>query len=239
MEVNTIEKASVLLAEDDQNFSASLKRILIKEGYEVCCAYDGDMAWQLFQDKEFDICLLDIIMPGIDGFQLGKKIRDGNGHVPILYLSSRGKEVDRLCGFRMGGDDYLNKPFSVEELLYRMKVFLRRSRKFPALKELNGPLYHVGDFIVNEGRQTLTKDGIDGTLTPHELRVLLLLIKNRNKVLKREYILNEVWGNDHFFTGRTLDVYISRLRKRLKSDPHVEIETTKNEGYALKVYDGI
>jgi DNA-binding response OmpR family regulator len=223
-------KAKVLLAEDDLSLGFVIKDTLQEEGYEVTHCLDGELAWQSFQKKEFDICLLDVNMPVRDGFSLAKKIRQQTDVVPIIFLTAKSLEEDKIKGFLSGADDYITKPFSVAELLLRMDVFLRRTKKLLAddVEE-----YQIGKikFVYNDLKLHYNNEVY--SLTQRECDLLRFFAQHTNKVLKREEVLLNVWGKDDYFLGRSMDVFITKLRKHLKADPEVVLETIHGVGFRL------
>lgn len=225
-------KAKVLLAEDDLSLGFVIKDSLQEAGYEVTHCPDGEVAWQQFQKKDFDICLLDVNMPARDGFSLAKKIRQLSDVVPIIFLTAKSMQEDKLKGFQSGADDYITKPFSVEELLMRMEVFLRRTKK---LQADTVEVYQIGDlkFVFNELKLYTKNDVI--TLTQKESDLLRFFAQHENKVLKREEVLLNVWGKDDYFLGRSMDVFITKLRKHFKADPRIILETIHGVGFRLIV----
>lgn len=227
-----MSKAKVLLAEDDLSLGFVIKDNLQDEGYEVTHCPDGEVAWQQFQKREFDICLLDVNMPVRDGFSLAKKIRQLSDVVPIIFLTAKSLQEDKIKGFETGADDYITKPFSIQELLMRMEVFLRRTKKLQAdaVEE-----YQVGKlrFVFNELKIYNGTEVIP--LTQRESDLLRFLAQHTNKVLKREEVLLNVWGKDDYFLGRSMDVFITKLRKHFKADPSIVLETIHGVGFRLYI----
>jgi len=227
-----MSKAKVLLAEDDLSLGFVIKDNLQDEGYEVTHCPDGEVAWQQFQKREFDICLLDVNMPVRDGFSLAKKIRQLSDVVPIIFLTAKSLQEDKIKGFETGADDYITKPFSIQELLMRMEVFLRRTKKLQAdaVEE-----YQVGKlrFVFNELKIYNGTEVI--SLTQRESDLLRFLAQHTNKVLKREEVLLNVWGKDDYFLGRSMDVFITKLRKHFKADPSIVLETIHGVGFRLYI----
>lgn len=227
-----MSKAKVLLAEDDTNLAFVIKDNLQDADFEVVHCTDGEAAWQQFQKKDIDICLLDINMPIRDGFSLAKKIRQQSDVVPILFITAKSLEEDRIKGFLTGADDYITKPFSMQELLLRMEVFLRRTKKLQsdAAEEFTlGQLkfvYHDLKITSAEGSSTLTQKEAD---------LLKFFALHPNKILKREEVLLNVWGKDDYFLGRSMDVFITKVRKHLKADPAIALETIHGVGFRLVV----
>jgi DNA-binding response OmpR family regulator len=231
---NPFMKAGVLLVEDDHFFAKVIKSHLEKAGYLVVHCSDGEEGWNTFQERPFDICLLDVVMPGMDGFALAREIRDRNDNVPIIFTTSRYMEQDRLNGFECGGDDYLVKPFNMEELLCRMDVFMKRSRLLQNDKQI---VFKLGALIFNYSEFKIYHHPSCTTinLPPKEAELLKFLCDNPNKRLKREGILLSVWGNDDFFTGRSMDVYLTRIRKHFKLDNTIRLETIHGKGLRLVI----
>jgi len=223
-------KAKVLLAEDDASLAFVIKDNLEEEGYEVAWCADGEAALQQFMKTPFDICLLDVMMPVKDGFTLAKKIRQKNDVVPILFLTAKSLEQDKLEGFKSGADDYITKPFSIKELLMRMEVFLRRTKK---MHSDDSQEYKLGKLHFLYSGLKIIGDGEEFSMTQREADLLKFFCGHLNKVLRREEILLNVWGKDDYFLGRSMDVFITRLRKHFKSDPNVVLETIHGIGFRL------
>ena len=223
-------KATILLAEDDTALSFVIKDSLQEAGYDVVNCTNGEQAWQLFQKKNFDICLLDVNMPVRDGFALAKRIRQQSDVVPIIFLTAKSEEEDRLKGFAAGADDYVTKPFSMQELIMRIEVFLRRTKKLKAdaKEEFNiGKLrFNYSELKIYDGSEIIS-------LTQKEADLLKFLARNVNKILKREEVLINVWGKDDYFLGRSMDVFITKLRKHFKADPSINLETIHGVGFRL------
>ena len=223
-------KAKVLLAEDDTSLAFVIKDNLEEEGYDVTWCADGEAALQQFLKNVFDICLLDVMMPVKDGFTLAKKIRQKSDIVPILFITAKSLEQDKLDGFKTGADDYLTKPFSMKELLMRMDVFLRRTKK---MHSDDAKEYTIGKLRFLYSSLKLYSGGEEFSLTQREADLLKFFCDHSNKVLKREEILLSVWGKDDYFLGRSMDVFITRLRKHFKADPAVILETIHGIGFRL------
>ncbi len=225
-----LNKAKVLLAEDDSSLAFVIKDNLEEAGYEVVWCSDGQTAWQQFQKIDFDICLLDVMMPAKDGFSVAKKIRQKSDVVPVLFLTAKSMEQDKLEGFKAGGDDYITKPFSMEELLMRMDVFLRRTKKMHFEKahefSLGRMRFSFADLKIHDGDKVIS-------LTQREADLLNFFCQHTNKVLKREEVLLSVWGKDDYFLGRSMDVFITKLRKHFKEDPSIILETIHGIGFRL------
>jgi DNA-binding response OmpR family regulator len=223
--------AKILLVEDDPSLGFVIKDNLVHKGYQVTLCANGEEGDQQFQAQPFDLCILDVMMPKKDGFTLAQSIRARNKHVPILFVTAKSMLEDKIIGFNSGGDDYLIKPFSMEELYLRMEVFLRRTN---GLKPIDSS-YQIGEFNFDCNNLALQHTSGNKTLTQKEADVLKLLCSNKERVLKREEILTTVWGDDDYFMGRSLDVFISKLRKYLKDDPKVEIVNYHGVGFRLEV----
>jgi len=224
-------KPKILLVEDDPSLGFVIKDNLLIKGYEVTLCADGEEGQKAFNENHFDLCILDVMMPKKDGFSLAQSIREKNKQVPILFITAKSMLEDKVHGFNSGGDDYIVKPFSMEELRLRIEVFLRRS-SVPATNEQN---YSLGQFTFDCHNYTLHHLSSFKTLTQKEAEVLKLLCQNKERVLKREEILKNVWGNDDYFLGRSMDVFISKLRKHLKEDPRVQIVNYHGVGFKLEV----
>jgi DNA-binding response OmpR family regulator len=223
-------KASILLAEDDTTLSFVIKDNLQDAGYEVTTCANGELAWQQFQKKEFDICLLDVNMPLRDGFALAKRIRTQSDVVPIIFLTAKSLEEDKIKGFSTGADDYITKPFSMQELIMRIEVFVRRTKKLNAdVKEE----FNIGKLRFNYNELKIYDEEKVISLTQKEADLLKFLAKNVNKILKREEVLVNVWGKDDYFLGRSMDVFITKLRKHFRADPTINLETIHGVGFRL------
>jgi DNA-binding response OmpR family regulator len=220
----------ILLIEDDQSLGFLIQDNLENNGYEVKWIQHGKDAENVQVDN-FDICLIDVMLPGMDGFTLTEKIREENEYIPILFITARSKEEDRLRGFAIGGDDYITKPFSVKELLYRISVFIRRTKAQQQLKTESWR--QVGVFSFSQDHLLLKSGDLSINLTQKEADLLNMLLKSSGQVVKRKDILEQIWGEDDYFKGRSLDVFISRLRKYLKSDNNLEIRNHHGVGFSL------
>jgi DNA-binding response OmpR family regulator len=225
-------RATILYAEDDTSLAFMIKDALENEGYKVIHCADGQTAIDVFDKDKFDLCLLDIMMPYKDGYTVAKKIRQQSDVVPLLFLSTKNMEDDRLKGYETGADDYIPKPFSMPELLRKIEVFLRRSRKLHSHVASEYILGNISFFPVN--LQIITPNETFG-ITPKENELLKFLCLHQNKVLKREEVLINVWGKDDFFLGRSMDVFITKLRKYLKADPRLVLETIHGVGFRFIV----
>jgi DNA-binding response OmpR family regulator len=225
-------KIKILVAEDDLQLGFIIKDNLEEAGFHVINCPDGDAAWEYYQKTNPDLCILDINMPYRDGFSVAKKIRQKSDIIPILFLTAKSLEEDKLKGFAIGADDYIVKPFSMKELLSRINVFLRRNKLMISKPQAS---FAIGGFSFAPGELKLTGEKETITLTQRETELLTFLCLHPNKVLKREEILLNVWGKNDFFLGRSMDVFITRLRKLLASDPSVAIETIHKVGYRFTI----
>lgn len=221
---------NILLVEDDPNLGMVLNDFLKMEGFSVSLARDGEMGFESFSASKFDICLLDCMMPKMDGFTLAKKIRKVNQEVPIIFLTAKSLKEDKLKGFDLGGDDYITKPFDEDELVRRINAVLKRVN---TISETKDQVFTIGQFIYDHSNLTLTINGEISRITQKEGDVLYLLLQNKNNVLRREDILVNVWGENDYFMGRSLDVFITKLRKHLKLDTQIKIENVHGVGFIL------
>jgi len=224
---------SILLAEDDLNLGFVISDQLKTEGYKVTLAIDGVDALKRFNEQTYHLCIFDVMMPKKDGFTLARDIRNINNEIPILFLTAKSMTEDKVEGFNAGGDDYLTKPFSVEELLLRIKSLLKRVNIRTETPEEK--ILQIGNFTFDTENLTLTIQSEVKSLTKKEAQILKLLYKFKNQVMPREVILNTVWGQDDYFMGRSLDVFITKLRKYLKEDESIHISNIHGVGFKLEV----
>jgi len=224
--------AKILLVEDDPSLGFVMKDNLVHHGYHVAWAENGELGLKNFEENQYDLCILDVMLPKKDGFSLATEIRVKNPQVPILFVTAKAMLEDKLLGFKAGGDDYIVKPFSMDELVARIEVFLRRSQPHAAAEPAE---FFIGTIRFDCNNLQLKHANGEKTLTQKEADVLKLLCSNQHRVLKREEILNQVWGDDDYFMGRSLDVFISKLRKYLKEDPAVEIVNYHGVGFRIEV----
>jgi len=229
------QKTKILLAEDDLQLGFIIKDNLEEAGFQVINCPDGETAWEHYQKANPDLCILDVNMPYRDGFSLAKKIRQKSDRIPILFLTAKSLEEDKLKGFAAGGDDYIVKPFSMKELLSRMQVFLRRNKMIVAESPQT---IDIGNFSFYPAELKLVGEKDTVSLTQREAELLEFLCLHPNKVLKREEILSNVWGKNDFFLGRSMDVFMTRLRKLLSIEPSVTIETIHGVGYRFTMSEG-
>lgn len=224
--------AKILLAEDDENLGFMIKDNLQEAGHAITWCQDGSEALIHFAKDQFELCVLDVMMPKMDGFELACRIRSIDEFIPIIFLTAKSQEEDRLGGFEAGGDDYVTKPFSMKELEYRINVFIRRNQ--PKASKSRQAI-QFGQSVFDERNLVYCCNEISHSLTQMEGNLLKLLIQNRNELVKREEILEEIWGENDYFKGRSLDVFITRLRKYLKEDPALEIRNHHGVGFSLMV----
>jgi DNA-binding response OmpR family regulator len=222
----------VLLAEDDKNLGAVLKAYLEAKGYQTTLCVNGKEAFDIFNKKKIDFCIVDVMMPVKDGFTLAQEIRRLDKHIPILFLTAKSLQEDKIRGFEIGGDDYLTKPFSMEELLMRMKAILRRVNENNSADNKT-TIYKLGKLTFDYNRQLLTASSGENKLTSKEAELLRLLCENANDVLDRSVALNRIWQDDSYFNARSMDVYITKLRMYLKEDPAVELLNVHGIGFKL------
>lgn len=225
-------KYKILYAEDDETLAFLTQDNLEQNNYQVVHCSNGELALESFKNQAFDICVFDIMMPKVDGFELAEKIRKSNTDIPIIFLSAKTLKEDRLKGLRLGADDYLVKPFSIEELLLKIEIFLKRSQKNIPVEKNN---YTIGKYQFDSKNFLVFNNAEKISLTQREAELLKLFLDNKNVVLKREEILKSLWGDDDYFMGRSLDVFISRLRKILSNEKGIAIENLHGIGFRFSV----
>lgn len=226
------EKYKVLLVEDDSNFGQVLKNYLELNDFVVELARDGILGLAAFRREKFDICLLDVMMPNMDGFTLAEEIRNVDPDVPLFFLSAKSMKEDILSGYKLGADDYITKPFDSEVLLHKIKAILKRNLEMQE-KQHSQVEFEIGSYQFNSKLRTLEHNGGTNTLSPKENELLLMLCEYKNDLLPREAALKRIWGSDTYFNGRSMDVYIAKLRKYLKGDSAVEIVNIHGNGFRL------
>lgn len=226
------KKTNVLLTEDDPNLGMLLREYLEAKGFAVTLAVNGKQGYEKFNQGGFDICLVDVMMPVKDGFTMAEEVRQTDKVIPIIFLTAKSMKEDKLRGFETGADDYITKPFSMDELLMRMQAILRRTLPDSDRPQKKEPIT-VGEFSFDFDRQMLTLRGVERKLTTKESDLLQLLCANRYDVLDRGYALNRIWGDDNYFNSRSMDVYIAKLRKYLSEDPEVELVNVHGKGFKL------
>lgn len=226
------KKINILLAEDDDNLGLLLHNYLNAKGFKTDLAKDGKDAFEKFNMFQYDFCILDVMMPKVDGFTLAKDIRKIDQQIPILFLTAKAMKDDRLEGFESGGDDYLTKPFNMEELVARINAILRRTRgKETSLEDA----YNIGKTQYNPDTRIITTGEEERKLTTKENQLLQLLVRNKNEILDRNAALKAIWGDDNYFNGRSMDVYVAKLRKILGEDQSIEILNVHGKGFKLVV----
>lgn len=235
------EPVKILLCEDEENLGTILQELLQSKKFAVTLCTDGEQGWEAFKSEKFDLCLLDIMMPKRDGLTLAKDIRSLSADVPIIFLTALGMRENILEGFRSGADDYITKPFSMEELLLRIEAILRRTTKHEGDKEPQR-VYQLGNYVFNTTTQTLALGDQSRRLTTKECELLALLCLFANQTLERGHALNVIWGiteptggGDNSFSQRSMDVYVTKLRRMLVGDPRVEIKNVHGKGYKLVI----
>jgi DNA-binding response OmpR family regulator len=223
------ERFKILLAEDDLNLGVLLIDYLETEGFDVKLCKDGELALKIFQSNQFDLCLLDVMMPKMDGFALAKAIRLQNKNIPIIFITAKSLKEDKLKGYGLGADDYITKPFDEEELLWKIKAVIRRMPENKAGSKT--AIISLGNYLFDYSNQSLTIGGTSKRITEKESDILNYLSAHRNKVIKREEMLKALWGANDYFLGRSLDVFITKIRKYLKEDPDISIENVFGVGF--------
>lgn len=226
-------KKHILLVEDDRNFGEVLKSYLEMDGYLVTWEKEGESGLRAFKSGQFDLCVLDVMMPIMDGITLAKEIRFSNQLIPIIFLTAKGLKDDVLKGYKSGADDYINKPFDSEVLLYKIKALLKRGvsgrTQLPDVFE-----FEIGEFHFNYKLRFIKRDGQSQKLSPKEAELLLMLCQHMDDVLPRELALKQIWQDDNYFTTRSMDVYVAKLRKYLKADPALKIANVHGAGFQLQ-----
>ena len=224
------DNIKIMLCEDDENLGMLLREYLQAKGFSAELYPDGEAGYRAFMKQKYDICILDVMMPKKDGFTLAQEIRQANADVPIIFLTAKQLKEDILEGFKIGADDYITKPFSMEELVFRVEAILRRVR---GKKNKESSVYRVGNFTFDTQKQLLTIGDKQTKLTTKENELLALLCSHANEILQRDFALKTIWIDDNYFNARSMDVYITKLRKHLKDDPQIEIINIHGKGYKL------
>ena len=225
-------KLHILLCEDEESLGMLVREYLQAKGYDAELYLDGEAGYKAFVKGKYDMCLLDVMMPKMDGFTLARELRSINSEVPLMFLTAKNLKDDILEGFKLGADDYLTKPFSMDELVYRMEAILRRVK---ARSRQMATRYQLGRFTFDTQRQLLSIDDKSTKLTTKESELLTMLCTHMNDILERDLALKTIWIDDNYFNARSMDVYITKLRKHLKDDPNVEINNVHGKGYRLVV----
>ena len=228
--MNDDNRLKILLCEDDENLGMLLREYLQAKGYVAELCADGEAGFKAFLKTKFDICVLDVMMPKKDGFTLAQEIRAANTDVPIIFLTAKTLKEDILDGFKLGADDYITKPFSMEELVFRIEAILRRTK---GKKSRESTVYRLGQFTFDTQKQLLQIGEKQTKLTTKENELLALLCSHSNEILQRDFALKTIWIDDNYFNARSMDVYITKLRKHLKDDPQIEIINIHGKGYKL------
>lgn len=224
------EKLRILLCEDDENLGMLLREYLQAKNFETELCPDGEAGYKAFLKGSFDLCVLDVMMPKKDGFSLAKDIRQNNSDIPIIFLTAKTLKEDVLDGFKIGADDYITKPFSMEELVFRIEAILRRVK---GKKNRDRTTYKIGSFTFDTQKQILARGDKQTKLTTKESELLSLFCAHANEILQRDFALKTIWIDDNYFNARSMDVYITKLRKHLKEDESVEIINIHGKGYKL------
>ena len=224
------DKIKILLCEDDENLGMLLREYLQAKGFVAELCADGEAGFKAFLKTKFDICVLDVMMPKKDGFTLAQEIRSANTDVPIIFLTAKTLKEDILEGFKLGADDYITQPFSMEELVFRIEAILRRTK---GKKSRESTVYRLGQFTFDTQKQLLQIGEKQTKLTTKENELLALLCSHSNEILQRDFALKTIWIDDNYFNARSMDVYITKLRKHLKDDPQIEIINIHGKGYKL------
>lgn len=227
------EKIKILLAEDDLNLGVLLVDYLETEGFDVKLCKDGELALKAFHANVFDVCLLDVMMPKLDGFALAKEIRTKDKKIPIIFITAKSLKEDKLKGYDLGADDYITKPFDEEELLWKIKALIRRIPENESENKIE--LISIGKYIFDFNNQSLTIASKTKRITEKESDILLYLATHQNNIIKREEMLKELWGENDYFLGRSLDVFITKIRKYLKDDASLSIENVFGVGFIFNV----
>lgn len=227
------KKPKILLCEDDPNLGSVLKNYLELNEYDVTLERDGRLGLAAFQREKFELCLLDVMMPNMDGFTLAEEIRDVDPDIPLFFLSAKTMKEDIIQGYKLGADDYITKPFDSEVLLMKIRAILKRNEELN--KENENKEFDLGSFHFNPKLRELSRHGQTQTLSPKENELLKMLAEHMNDLLPREQALKKIWGSDTYFNGRSMDVYIAKLRKYLKEDSNIEIVNIHGNGFRLVV----
>jgi DNA-binding response OmpR family regulator len=230
--MKTSNDIKILLAEDDPNFGPFLQTYLTAKGYSCSLARNGDEALDAFLTGQYNFCITDVMMPAKDGFTLAKEIRKRNATIPILFITAKNLEEDRLQGFQVGGDDYIAKPFSMDELTFRIQAIIRR---IETTKQQERHVFPIGRLTFDHDLQLITTPVQQFKLTPKESDLLRLLCQHPNEVVYRNIALTKVWGEDSVYTSRSMDVYMSKLRKFLRDDPNIELQNVHGVGFKLAI----
>lgn len=234
MSNDNAQESRILLVEDDQNFGDVLRSYLEMNDYEVTLATDGHKGLLAFEQQEYDLCIFDVMMPKKDGFTLAKEVREQNKSIPIIFLTAKTLKEDVIKGFKIGADDYISKPFNSEELLYRIQAILKRSGQTEEPEE-EPKVFDIGSYQFNYPLRILSRGEEKDKLSPKEADLLRMFCLHKNDILPRSLALTEIWGEDNYFTARSMDVFVTKLRKYLKADEDIEIVNIHGNGFQLRV----
>lgn len=229
------KKIQILLAEDDNNLGFVVKDSLKSNGFDVTLCLNGEDALKAFANGTFDICLLDVMMPKKDGFAVAETIRELNKDIPIIFLTAKTMQTDKVKGFTLGADDYITKPFDFQELILRINAILKRSLLITDKEVESVVAYEIGKYHFDIKNQVLMTTNFEQKLTKKETRILTFLCENMNDIASREQLLKNIWGNDDYFSGRSMDVFISKIRKYLSADTNIQITNIHGVGFKLEV----
>jgi DNA-binding response OmpR family regulator len=229
------KKLRILLAEDDNNLGFVVQDNLKSNGFDVTLCLNGEEALKAFANDNFDICLLDVMMPKKDGFAVAETIKELNSAIPIIFLTAKTMQTDKVKGFTIGADDYITKPFDFQELILRINAVLKRSQLLVENIEESVTIYHIGKYTFDIKNQVLKAGKAEQKLTKKETRILTFLCENMNDIAPRELLLKNIWGNDDYFSGRSMDVFISKIRKYLSEDTKIQILNIHGVGFKLEV----
>ena len=227
-----INNQHIFLVEDDLSFGSVLKSYLELNDYKVTWVDDGKFAMDKFRSSEYQICILDVMLPNVDGFTIGTEIRKINNEIPMVFLTAKALKEDILKGYNIGADDYITKPFDTEVLLCKIQAIIKRQSTEPVVHEV---IFTIGSYRFDSKLRTILHEGTEQKLSPKEADLLKLLCQNKNELLPRETALQKIWGNDGYFTARSMDVFITKLRKYLADDPSIEIKNIHGSGFLLEV----
>lgn len=228
------EKQNIFLVEDDLSFGAVLKSYLEIYDYKVTWVDDGKYAIEKFRKGNFKICILDVMLPNVDGFTIGTEIRKIDKEIPMVFLTAKTLKEDILRGYNLGADDYITKPFDTEVLLCKIQAIIKRQSTQPVYEEVS---FNIGSYVFDSKLRTISREDKKQKLSPKESDLLKLLCQNKNELLPRDRALRKIWGEDGYFTARSMDVFITKLRKYLKDDPYIEIKNIHGSGFLLEVKD--
>lgn len=227
-------KQHIFLVEDDLSFGAVLKSYLELNDYQVTWVDDGKFAMDKFRNGEYQICILDVMLPNVDGFTIGSEIRKINKEIPMVFLTAKTLKEDILKGYNVGADDYITKPFDTEVLLCKVQAIIKRQSTQPANNDV---IFSVGSYTFDSKLRTIIREQVQQKLSPKESDLLKLLCQNKNELLSRETALRKIWGDNGYFTARSMDVFITKLRKYLADDPNIEIKNIHGSGFLLEIKD--